>query len=146
MSNFECNIEDLIESDKNKEDNQINLENIKQETTVKLDNQRPQRQNNNMPVPKKKNPNDIKTPEKENVKDTMMQVILNDMKDKKNHKIFMVIIFMYLLLNSQPIYKLIYDMFPYLMESVTKINIKGQIVIAIIISIGVIISNSSLFQ
>ena len=75
-----------------------------------------------------------------------MQVILNDMKDKKNHKIFMVIIFMYLLLNSQPIYKLIYDMFPYLMESVTKINIKGQIVIAIIISIGVIISNSSLFQ
>jgi|TARA_B100001778_G_scaffold315462_1_gene301584 bifunctional DNA-binding transcriptional regulator/antitoxin component of YhaV-PrlF toxin-antitoxin module len=146
MSNFECNIEDLIESDKNKEDNQINLENIKQETTVKLDNQRPQRQNNNMPIPKKKNPNDIKTPEKENVKDTMMQVILNDMKDKKNHKIFMVIIFMYLLLNSQPIYKLIYDMFPYLMESVTKINIKGQIVIAIIISIGVIISNSSLFQ
>ena len=54
MSNFECNIEDLIESDKNKEDNQINLENIKQETTVKLDNQRPQRQNNNMPIPKKK--------------------------------------------------------------------------------------------
>ena len=75
-----------------------------------------------------------------------MEVILNDMKDKKNHKIIIVTIAMYLLLNSPPIYKLIYDMFPYLMESITKVNIKGQIVIAIIISIGIIISKSSLFS
>tara|TARA_B100000900_G_scaffold353980_1_gene322431 strand:+ start:14779 stop:15216 length:438 start_codon:yes stop_codon:yes gene_type:complete len=145
MSDFECNIEDLIDSDRNKGDSKINLEPIKQETTVKLDDQRPQRQNN-IPIPKKKISNDIKKPEKENVKDSVIEVILNDLKDKKNHKIIATIIFLYLLLNSQPIYKLIYDMFPYLMDSVTKINIKGQILIAIIISIAVIILKSSLFQ
>lgn len=147
MSQFECNVKDLIESNTNRENNEINVEPIEEEieNQVTIDQQipRPQSQGKTN-IPKKKVTNNLKTPQRELVKSTVWEVILNDVKDKKNHKIFMVIISMYLLLNSQPIYKLIYDMFPYLMESVTKVNIKGQIAIAVLISIGVIISKSSL--
>tara|TARA_B100001564_G_C20668143_1_gene684791 strand:+ start:2494 stop:2940 length:447 start_codon:yes stop_codon:yes gene_type:complete len=147
MSQFECNVKDLIESNTTRENNEINVEPIEEEieNQVTIDQQipRPQSQGKTN-IPKRKITNNLKTPQRETVKTTVWEVILNDVKDKKNHKIFMVIIGMYLLLNSQPIYKLIYDMFPYLMESVTKVNIKGQIAIAIAISIAVIISKSSL--
>tara|TARA_Y100000389_G_scaffold94844_2_gene91499 strand:- start:21422 stop:21850 length:429 start_codon:yes stop_codon:yes gene_type:complete len=140
MSQFECNIKDLIDSDTTKENIQDDVyeEPIKEEITI--DQQKPQEI-------KPKISNNVKPHQKGNVneKNKVYNVILNDVKDKKNHKIFMVIICMYLLLNSQPIYKLIHDMFPYLMESVTQVNIKGQIIIAILISIGVIVSKSSLF-
>lgn len=144
MSQFECNIKDLIDSDTTNEiiQDDVYEEPIKEEITI--DQQKPQQT-----TPKISN--NLKPHQKGNVnvnvngKNKVYNVILNDLKDKKNHKIFMVIIFMYLLLNSQPIYKLINDMFPYLMESVTKVNIKGQIIIAILISIGVIVSKSSLF-
>ena len=145
MSQFECNVKDLIESNTTRENNEINVEPIEEEieNQVTIDQQihKPQSKTN---IPKRKITNNLKTPQRETVKTTVWEVILNDVKDKKNHKIFMVIIGMYLLLNSQPIYKLIYDMFPYLMESATKVNIKGQIAIAIAISIAVIISKSSL--
>ena len=146
MSQFECNIRDLIDSDTTRENNEINVEPVEEENQipVTIDQQtQPQIKTN---TSKKKMSNNLKTPHREIVKSTVWEVILNDVKDKKNHKLFVVIISMYLLLNSQPIYKLIYDMFPYLMESVTKVNIKGQIVIAILISMGVIISKSSLFM
>lgn len=144
MSQFECNIKDLIDSDTTNEiiQDDVYEEPIKEEITI--DQQKPQQT-----TPKISN--NLKPHQKGNVnvnvngKNKVYNVILNDVKDKKNHKIFMVIICMYLLLNSQPIYKLINDMFPYLMESVTKVNIKGQIIIAILISIGVIVSKSSLF-
>lgn len=140
MSQFECNIRDLIDSDTTKEiiQDDVYEEPIKEEITI--DQQKPQQI-------KPKISNNVKPHQKGNVteKNKIYDVILNDVKDKKNHKIFMVIICMYLLLNSQPIYKLIHDMFPYLMESVTQVNIKGQIIIAILISIGVIVSKSSLF-
>tara|TARA_Y100000004_G_scaffold193989_1_gene257647 strand:+ start:382 stop:825 length:444 start_codon:yes stop_codon:yes gene_type:complete len=147
MSQFECNVKDLIDSNTNRENNEINVEPIEEEieNQVTIDQQIPKPQNKTN-IPKKKITNNLKTPQRETVKTTFWEVILNDVKDKKNHKIFMVIIGMYLLLNSQPIYKLIYDMFPYLMESATKVNIKGQIAIAIAISIAVIISKSSLFM
>lgn len=146
MSQFECNVKDLIDSNTTRENNEINVEPIEEEieNQVTIDQQIPKPQNKTN-IPKKKITNNLKTPQRETVKTTVWEVILNDVKDKKNHKIFMVIIGMYLLLNSQPIYKLIYDMFPYLMESATKVNIKGQIAIAIAISIAVIISKSSLF-
>lgn len=140
MSQFECNIKDLIDSNTTNEiiQDDVYEEPIKEEIT--LDQQKPQKT-----TPKISN--NLKPHQKGNAtaKNTVYNVILNDVKDKKNHKIFMVIICMYILLNSQPIYKLIHDMFPYLMESVTKVNIKGQIIIAILISIGVIVSKSSLF-
>jgi hypothetical protein len=142
MSQFECNIRDLIDSDTNTDNNEIHVQSVEEEEIPLTLDQRPQIKSN---TPNKKISNNVKTPQKEIVKSTIWEVILNDMKDKKNHKLFMVIICMYILLNSQPIYKLIYDMFPYLMESVTKVNIKGQFLIAILISIGVIISKSSLF-
>ena len=144
MSQFECNVKDFIDSDgkrENNEINEINVEPIEEEIPVTIDQQPPQQNK-----PNRKISNNLKKPQKENVNNTVYEVILNDVKDKKNHKIFMVIIGLYLLLNSQPIYKLTYDMFPYLMESITKVNIKGQIVIAFLISIGVIISKSSLFN
>lgn len=146
MSQFECNVKDLIDSNTTRENNEINVEPIEEEieNQVTIDQQIPKPQSKTN-IPKRKITNNLKTPQRETVKTTVWEVILNDVKDKKNHKIFMVIISMYLLLNSQPIYKLIYDMFPYLMESVTKVNIKGQIAIAIAISIAVIISKSSLF-
>ena len=152
MSEFECNITDLIDTPVENSQEEIYESPVKEEISLTTDQQKPNQ--NKTIIPKKKTSNDLKTPEKRNVnanantnvKDTIMQVILNDMRDKKNHKIIIVTIAMYLLLNSSPIYKLIYDMFPYLMESVTKVNIKGQIVIAIIISVGIIITKSSLFS
>tara|TARA_B000000475_G_C15993863_1_gene446162 strand:- start:1325 stop:1795 length:471 start_codon:yes stop_codon:yes gene_type:complete len=156
MSEFECNISDLIDTPVENSQDEIYETPVKEEISVTLDQQKPKQ--NKTIIPKKKTSNDLKTPEKRNanandnanantsVKDTMIQVILNDMKDNKNHKIIIVTIAMYLLLNSSPIYKLIYDMFPYLMESATKVNIKGQIAIAVLISIAVIISKSSLFS
>ena len=146
MSQFECNVKDLIDSNTTRENNEINVEPIEEEieNQVTIDQQIPKPQSKTN-IPKRKITNNLKTPQRETVKTTVWEVILNDVKDKKNHKIFIVIIGMYLLLNSQPIYKLIYDMFPYLMESATKVNIKGQIAIAIAISIAVIISKSSLF-
>ena len=152
MSEFECNITDLIDTPVENSQEEIYEPPVKEEISLTSDQQKPNK--NKTIIPKKKTSNDLKTPEKRNVnanantnvKDTIMQVILNDMRDKKNHKIIIVTIAMYLLLNSSPIYKLIYDMFPYLMESITKVNIKGQIVIAIIISVGIIITKSSLFS
>ena len=154
MSQFECNITDLIDTPVENSQDEIYETPVREEISLTLDQQKPKQ--NKTIIPKKKTSNELKTSDKKNVnenanantsvKDTMMEVILNDMKDKKNHKIIIVTIAMYLLLNSPPIYKLIYDMFPYLMESITKVNIKGQIVIAIIISIGIIISKSSLFS
>ena len=146
MSQFECNVKDLIDSNTTRENNEINIEPIEEEieNQMTIDQQIPKPQSKTN-IPKRKITNNLKTPQRETVRTTVWEVILNDVKDKKNHKIFMVIIGMYLLLNSQPIYKLIYDMFPYLMESATKVNIKGQIAIAIAISIAVIISKSSLF-
>lgn len=146
MSQFECNVKDLIDSNTTRENNEINVEPIEEEieNQVTIDQQIPKPQSKTN-IPKRKITNNLKTPQRETVRTTVWEVILNDVKDKKNHKIFMVIIGMYLLLNSQPIYKLIYDMFPYLMESATKVNIKGQIAIAVAISIAVIISKSSLF-
>lgn len=148
MSQFECNVKDLIDSNTTRENNEINIEPIEEEieNQMTIDQQIPKPQpQSKTNIPKRKITNNLKTPQRETVRTTVWEVILNDVKDKKNHKIFMVIIGMYLLLNSQPIYKLIYDMFPYLMESATKVNIKGQIAIAIAISIAVIISKSSLF-
>lgn len=149
MSQFECNVKDLIDSNTTRENNEINVEPIEEEieNQVTIDQQIPKsQQQSKTNIPNRKITNNLKTPQRETVKTTVWEVILNDVKDKKNHKIFMVIIGMYLLLNSQPIYKLIYDMFPYLMESATKVNIKGQIAIAIVISIAVIISKSGLFK
>ena len=148
MSQFECNVKDLIDSNTTRENNEINIEPIEEEikNQMTIDQQIPKPQpQSKTNIPRRNITNNLKTSQRETVKTTVWEVILNDVKDKKNHKIFMVIIGMYLLLNSQPIYKLIYDMFPYLMESATKVNIKGQIVIAIAISIAVIISKSSLF-
>jgi len=77
---------------------------------------------------------------------SVINVILHDMKDTKNHRIFLIVIGLYILLNSVPVYKLIYDMFPYLMTNINQVNLAGKILIGIIISVAVIISKSSLLS
>jgi len=80
------------------------------------------------------------------VEKNITKIIINEIKDRKNHRVFLIIIGLSLLLNSAPVYKLISDIFPYLMESVSQLNIKGKILIAFLISCAIIISRSSLLN
>ena len=75
-----------------------------------------------------------------------MKVIINEMKDRKNQRVFLIIIGLNLLFNSQPVYKLINDMFPYVMESITQFNTIGKVAVGFLISCIVIISMSPLLN
>lgn len=147
MSQFECNIKDLI-----KVDEEIIEERVEYEEPKVTDDQR-------KPVIEELAPNKIsrrvKTdPPNRRVADTsqkdveknITKIIINEIKDRKNHRVFLIIIGLSLLLNSAPVYKLISDIFPYLMESVSQLNIKGKILIAFLISCAIIISRSSLLN
>lgn len=147
MSQFECNIKDLI-----KVDEEIIEERVEYEEQKVTDDQR-------KPVIEELAPNKIsrrvKTdPPNRQVTDTsqkdveknITKIIINEIKDRKNHRVFLIIIGLSLLLNSAPVYKLISDIFPYLMESVSQLNIKGKILIAFLISCAIIISRSSLLN
>ena len=147
MSQFECNIKDLI-----KVDEEIIEERVEYEEPKVTDDQR-------KPVIEELAPNKIsrrvKTdPPNRQVTDTsqkdleknITKIIINEIKDRKNHRVFLIIIGLSLLLNSAPVYKLISDIFPYLMESVSQLNIKGKILIAFLISCAIIISRSSLLN
>lgn len=147
MSQFECNIKDLI-----KVDEEIIEERVEYEEPKVTDDQR-------KPVIEELAPTKIsrrvKTdPPNRQVADTsqkdveknITKIIINEIKDRKNHRVFLIIIGLSLLLNSAPVYKLISDIFPYLMESVSQLNIKGKILIAFLISCAIIISRSSLLN
>lgn len=147
MSQFECNIKDLI-----KVDEEIIEERVEYEEPKVTDDQR-------KPVIEELAPNKISrrvktVPPNRQVADTsqkdveknITKIIINEIKDRKNHRVFLIIIGLSLLLNSAPVYKLISDIFPYLMESVSQLNIKGKILIAFLISCAIIISRSSLLN
>lgn len=159
MSEFECNVKDLEEPSipKNNQDNDIKK--INEEIPTELNTiyqQKPQIEDSPGSVRSiKREKNDVsnyktvkptKTDNNSLVKDTTIRIILNDIKDKKNHRMIMVILFSYIILNSSQVYKIFNDMFPYLMESINQVNIKGQFVIAMLISLAVIISKSSLLN
>lgn len=159
MSEFECNVKDLEEPSipKNNQDNDIKK--INEEIPTELNTiyqQKPQIEDSPGSVRSiKREKNDVsnyktvkptKTDNNSLVKDTTIRIILNDIKDKKNHRMIMVILFSYIILNSSQVYKIFNDMFPYLMESINQVNIKGQLVIAMLISLAVIISKSSLLN
>lgn len=147
MSQFECNIKDLI-----KVDEEIIEERVEYEEPKVTDDQR-------KPVIEELAPNKISrrvktdppnrqgadTSQKDAEKN-ITKIIINEIKDRKNHRVFLIIIGLSLLLNSAPAYKLIGDIFPYLMESVSQLNIKGKILIAFLISCAIIISRSSLLN
>ena len=159
MSEFECNVKDLEEPSipKNNQDNDIKK--INEEIPTELNTiyqKKPQIEDSPGSVRGiKREKNDVsnyktvkptKTDNNSLVKDTTIRIILNDIKDKKNHRMIMVILFSYIILNSSQVYKIFNDMFPYLMESINQVNIKGQLVIAMLISLAVIISKSSLLN
>ena len=166
MSEFECSVKDLetpvthevkIDSgNDNKSGNDNNSGNDNKDPgTGKLytiDQQKEEKDPSPVSVRHNKNSKDDiskSTMSKSNNKslnNNVIDIFLNDIKDKKNHRIFIVVVFSYVILNSQPVYKIINDMFPYLMESVNQVNIKGKIIIALLISTAVIISKSSLLN
>lgn len=152
MSEFECNVKDL-ETSSTPNNNQESYTKKVEENSNKSETINQQKQQiDNSPVSVRPNKNDIsnskplKIDNRSLVRDTAINIILNDIKDKKNHRIFLVIIVSYIILNSSTVYKIFNDMFPYLMDSVTQVNIKGQIVIALLISLAVIVSKSSLLN
>ncbi|MBA45947.1 MAG: hypothetical protein CMB31_05110 [Euryarchaeota archaeon] len=162
MSEFECNVKQLetppVSNDNhiNDNDNDNDSDNMSEKIPNKLNTlnkQKPQRENSPVSVRSgMREKNDIsnskttKIDKKSLVRDTALQIIINDIKDKKNHRMIIVILFSYIILNSSPIYKIFNDTFPYIMESIDKVNIKGKIVIALLISLAVIINNSSLLN
>lgn len=152
MSEFECNVKDLETSSTSNSNQESYTKKIEENSNNSgtINQQKPQIENS--PVSVRNIKNDIsntkplKTDNRSIVRDTAVNIILNDLKDKKNHRIFLVIIVSYIILNSSTVYKIINDMFPYLMDSVNQVNIKGQIVIGLLISLAVIISKSSLLN
>lgn len=151
MSEFECNVKDLETTLPN--NNQENYNKKVEENSNKtesINQQKPKIENS--PVSVRTIKNDIsnskplKTDNRSLVRDTALNIILNDIKDKKNHRVILVIIVSYIILNSSTFYKIFNDMFPYLMDSVNQVNIKGQLVIALLISLVVIVSKSSLLN
>jgi len=172
MSEFECNVKDLetsgtpdakldndMNNDRNSVDVNVNVNdndmgNIDegQAKLYTLDQQKQRKEPSSVSVRHNKRSKDdilksnIPKSGNKSLDNNVMEILLNDIKDKKNHRIFIVVVFCYIILNSQPIYNIINDMFPYLMETVNQVNIKGKIIIALLISLAVIISNSSLLN
>tara|TARA_B100001173_G_C15978991_1_gene543587 strand:- start:1022 stop:1483 length:462 start_codon:yes stop_codon:yes gene_type:complete len=151
MSEFECNVKDLETTLPNNNQESYNKK-VEENSNKSESINQPKPKIENSPVSVRTIKNDIsnskplKTDNRSLVRDTAVNIILNDIKDKKNHRIFLVIVVSYIILNSSTFYKIFNDMFPYLMDSVNQVNIKGQLVIALLISLAVIISKSSLLN
>jgi len=149
MSQYECNIEDLVEVPEKIKEPSFREESVRQtDDQIKplIEEFLPEKVNMRV-----KNSTDV-TPSENTFKTNKdrernaMKVIINEMKDRKNQRIFLIVIGLNLLFNSPPVYNLINGMFPYLMESITKYNMVGNIAIGLLISCVVIISLSPLLN
>ena len=146
LSQFGCNVKDLEPS----QEIEPRIENINTEPEILTHDQKKpileEEQVSNRHIPRIKH-NKITTETKQfpdvKANPTVTEAIVKDLQDPKNHRVYLIVIGLYVILNSQPIYKIINDMFPYLMESITRPNMGGQIVISIIIATAVIISRYS---
>jgi len=147
MSQFECNIADLVVGIPNKPTPVENISPLTRDQEKPTINEEPISREHNVPVKTDNNSKPTKMqPNLINREDSVITSLLDELKDKKNHKIFFIIIGLYILLNSDPVYKLTNDMFPYLMNTVSQVNLSGKVVIAVIIASAVIISKSSLLN
>jgi len=123
MDNFECSVTDL-QNKGNSDNKKGNL--IRQE---------------NGPDIKNENKPEIKN---ENVTDFITNTFLNKLNETRSIRIILTVIIAYLILNSDQVNGLIFNMFPYLMNSATESNLFGKIIIALCIGISVILSISFL--
>lgn len=156
MTEFECNVKDLETPNTPVVINDTGTDNGKDikgpDKLYTIDQQKQEKDPSPVSVRhNKRSKDDISnsvTPKSndKSLDDNVMNIFLNDIKDKKNHRIFIVVILSYVILNSQAVYNIINNMFPYLMESVNQVNIKGKLIIAVLISVAVIISKSSLLN
>ena len=149
LSQFGCNVKDLEPSqeieprieDKNTEPEILTHDQKKPilEEEPVSNRHIPRIKNNKITTETKQFP-DVKT------NPTVTEAIVKDLQNPKNHRVYLIVIGLYVILNSQSMYKIINDMFPYLMESITRPNVGGQIVISIIIATAVIISRYSFLK
>ena len=150
LSQFGCNIKDLEPSQEIEP--QVENKSTESEEILTHDQKKPilnEEPVSNRHISRVKN-NTISTETKQfpdvKTNPTVIEAIVKDLQDPKNHRVYLIVIGLYVILNSQSMYKIINDMFPYLMESITKPNVGGQIVISIIIATAVIISRYSFLK
>ena len=150
LSQFGCNVKDLEPSQEIEP--RIESKSTESEEILTHDQKKPilnEEPVSNRHISRVKN-NTISTETKQfpdvKTNPTVTEAIVKDLQDPKNHRVYLIVIGLYVILNSQSMYKIINDMFPYLMESITKPNVGGQIVISIIIATAVIISRYSFLK
>lgn len=149
MSQYECNIEDLVEVPEKLKEPQVREEPVRQtDDQIKplIEEFLPEKVNRRVKTSTDVTPSENTFQTNKDRERNALKVIINEMKDRKNQRIFLIIIGLNLLFNSSPVYKLINDMFPYLMESITQFNMAGKIAVSLLISCVVIISLSPLLN
>lgn len=149
MSQYECNIEDLAEVPEKLKEPQVREEPVRQtddQIKPSIEEFLPEKINRRVKTSTDVTPSENTFQTNKDRERNALKVIVNEMKDRKNQRIFLIIIGLNLLFNSSPVYKLINDMFPYLMESITQFNMAGKIAVSLLISCVVIISLSPLLN
>ena len=125
MDNFECSVKDLNDTE-----------------TL---NNAPPKKNKSIIRGKYRTENEDKNEnqnENENVNNFITHAFLNKMKETRSIRIILTVLIMYLILNSDQAGGLIFNIFPYLMNSATESNLLGKIIIALFIGVSVILSIS----
>jgi hypothetical protein len=120
MDNFECSVKDLKDTDV------LNDVDLNKQPRIMKEKHKNNEENKN-----------------ENVNNFITTAFLNKLNETRSIRIIFTILIMYLILNSEYVGGLFFNMFPYLMNSATESNLFGKILISLFISISVILSISS---
>ena len=127
MDNFECSVKDLNDTET------LNNSTPKKNKSIIRGKYRTENEDKN------ENGNGN---ENENVNNFITHAFLNKMKETRSIRIILTVLIMYLILNSDQAGGLIFNIFPYLMNSATESNLLGKIIIALFIGVSVILSIS----
>ena len=125
MDNFECSVKDLNDTEA--------LNNAPPNKSIIRGKYRTENENENENENKNKN---------EIVTSFITNTFLNKLNETRSIRIILTVLIMYLILNSDQVGGLIFNIFPYLMNSATESNLFGKIIIALVIGISVILSIS----
>jgi hypothetical protein len=124
MDNFECSVKDLLDnkhpddSSTKHESKHVSKREEKPETNTETNT--------------------------ENKTKIITATFLNKLSETSSIRIIFTILIMYLILNSNYVNELIFNTFPYLMNSSTESNLLGKIIISLIIGISTILTISFL--
>ena len=135
MDNFECSVKDLNDTETS------NNSTPKKNKSIIRGKYRTENEDKNGNENQNENGNENGN-KNENVNNFITHAFLNKMKETRSIRIILTVLIMYLILNSDQAGGLIFNIFPYLMNSATESNLLGKIIIALFIGVSVILSIS----